>query len=326
MGRGRGLAVDVDGRGSVFQAAEGRGHTLVGFGQHVVERGAEMVGGQTARTVAAPFFRAAETPPPPPVHVTGSKLVLFLKRGAGAIPDWQPANLWKKMSVAIVWIEGDKTYTFVQETNPGPSKLHEFYKSSADLKTEVARILKLQNGLSETARTEDLTQRAQGLVPFAAADVRLAREAAFEEFAKCGPAASPVLRAMLKDEKLRPRGEEIVEAMGKAGGAGVGPELMQMLHHETEYWKRIAPALQPEWWNGKGLTGWPEIELLRDRYCKTLSIVRALKGIGYHGDMEAVTDLRDYWSSLPQLNEESRLDDIVTECDALLRSAAAVEQ
>jgi hypothetical protein len=108
----------------------------------------------------------------------------------------------------------------------------------------------------------------------------------------------------------------------KAGGKDVGRELTIMLEQELAFWQKTGPQLPLGWWNGGGLP-WAEVERLRNRYSVTLEAVRGIGVARYREGQKVVTTLRDYWRSLPQLEDRSGLDQMSQECDRLL---AALEK
>lgn len=256
-----------------------------------------------------------------PMIVTGAKMVLFLKAPAENSDKWQPANLYNEMSVSLVWIEQGETFGYVQVMNPGPSVLIRLRLSEKELQTQVAQIVKTQSALLKTSSLNNLSQRAQTLRKFTSSDHYYARELAFEELAKCGAAALPVLRNMLDDETLLHRHGDVVEALGQAGGTSVGAELTSLVETETKFWKETAPKLKQGWWNGTGVQE-AERQTLQNRYSKVLSALYALKKMKYPECKRAVTQFRDFWRSLPQLEDKSGLTQMSEECDNVLQAIA----
>ena len=126
---------------------------------------------------------------------------------------------------------------------------------------------------------------------------------------------------MLQDETLVNRYGEVVEAFAKAGGRSVGPELTELIKQELVFWKKTAPNLKVGWWNGAGLD-WSEVEPLRNRYGKILEAFYALRKIHFVGCKTAVTEFRDFWRSLPQLEDKRGLDSMSEACDAVLKELA----
>ena len=275
---------------------------------------------EEARTVVqSPRFGQQQTGSP--VVVTGARIVLFLKKDPEAPGKWLPASIFGDMRVAMVWMPGVKAYSFQQWMRPGPTELREMALSSADVRDNAEAILKTQHDLSEAASIASPGQRARALAPFAREKYFRARQDALADLAGCGDAALPVLEALLGSREGPLRGDEIVQAIEKIGGAPATEEMVQIVRTETSYWKRTAPKLLPGWWNwnGPGLNE-SQREVVQDHCAVTNAAVYALLEMDYRGDMDAIRELRDYWSSLPQLNDKGGLDEVVTYCDRMLKS------
>lgn len=251
-----------------------------------------------------------------PARVTGSRLALFLKKGEGASEKWLPATFYKEMNVAVVWSEQGKAYSFLQQMNPGPSLLMALRSSEAEIKAQTMKILETQTALAEAASIKSLSLRAEALRPFINSKPNHAIQLALAELTKCGEAALPVLRAMLNDQTLLHRHFDIVEVLGAVGGTAVGAELTCLVETETKFWEQSAPKLEQEWWHGK----WPRIVPLQNRYSKIMSALYALKKMKYGGCKIAVTQLRDFWRSLPQLEGKNGRSQLSEECEAVLKA------
>lgn len=270
---------------------------------------------QQARSISYTFTLRK---PPAPEYVTGSRMVLFLKRSGAAPNTWQPVNRYNDMKVSVVWVEEGKAYSFQQPINPGRSVICPS-GSEEDLKAYLNRILQVQTALTTAAAITDPARRAKALQPFTASKHYYARESAFTELSRCGKAALPVLRALLKDQELAYRHGQVIEVLAKAGGVGVGGELTAIVEAETVFWSQAAPKLKKGWWNGTGLKGL-EAEHLRTRYSRVLSALRALEQIRYKGCEKPVILFRDFWRSLPQLEDKSGLDQMSEACDSVLHA------
>ena len=273
-----------------------------------------------SRRVTAPWWweRTEGPDQPPSSSVTGSRMVLFLRetKADGAERSrWMGASSTSGMNVSVVWIEKDESYAFIQQINPGDSLLTALKMSEDELKDHVAEILETRDEFERSLRLGP-EKRAQALGQLVHSEIFPARVTAFEELEHCGEAALPVLRELLRDESL-PSHAEIVQIMARVGGDRVGPELTALVASELEHWRQVAPALQPGWWNA--LSSEPEqTSALRERYTILLEALRGLKEIRYRGAESIVTELRDFWLSLPQLEDPSGLDQMSRECDALL--------
>jgi hypothetical protein len=214
----------------------------------------------------------------------------------------------------VLWVEGDRTYAFVQVMNPGDSILIDYGRSEGDVRRAFSEVDSEHVSLEQAAAVRDPEARAAALEPFTAHELYLSREAAFESLRGCGKAALPVLRRLLHDQtKLKTHGE-VIEAMAGIGGEDVGEELTTLVGEELLFWKATAPGLKQGWWNE---INEPETETLRDRYSKLYEALLALQKIRFAGCRAAVTELRDFWRSLPHLDEVGSYQ-ITVACDAVI--------
>jgi len=273
----------------------------------------------TRRAISDPF---GHVDPKRPNHVTGARMVLFLKwKVEGADPSkgtWEPAcSVWKSMMTSVVWIEKKEVYAFAQFKNPGPSLLSAQGITEARMKDRVLLFVKTQNDLARAIALPRPRKRAEALRPYVSSDLWYARREAFETLGACGAEALPVLRKMLEDNSLSRQHSYLVRALVKAGGVGVGPELTRLVGQELAFWKKTGPNLQVGWWNGAGLKG-DEVERLRDRYGVVLEALYGLQETRVADSRQVVTAFRDFWRSLPQLEDRSGLNQMSEACDRVL--------
>ena len=274
----------------------------------------------------------------PPEYVTGARMILFL-RDAKKVPEdldrdkqanttssrWIAANLiGSEIKYSTVWIDKGKLNWFVQQINPGPSLLSRIKTTETELKTEVFSVLSTQNSLKAALAIADPALRAEGLEPFTHHTIYRAKEQAFTALAECGEAALPVLRRMLHNDSLRKLHAKVIETFAKASRKTAGPELTTWVETEFEFWKQTAPSLEVGWWNGKGLgvnqfDGLEMAEPLRDRWMALYQAVQALGEIRYTNAERVLSEVRDFWRSLPQLYN----DQISEACDKILREFGA---
>ena len=260
----------------------------------------------------------------PAQYVTCERMVLFL-RDAKKIPEgeeeddtwggiaekstsrWQSANpMGNEIKYSTIWVEKGKVYWFVQVINPGPSMLIDVKMTEAEMKSEVSHVLTTQNGLNAALAIPDLKTRAECLEPFAQDSIYWASRRAFAGLTQCGEAALPVLRRMLANELLSEHHEDVIEALAKAGGRDVGPELTAWLERELEFWKKTGPTLQVGWESGKGFgenqfEALKAVEPLIKRRHLLEPAIHALGTIRYTEAEAVVSELSDFWRSLPQL-------------------------
>lgn len=253
-----------------------------------------------------------------PSHVTCSRIVLFLKRSASDGSKWEPTGFAKAMNVSMAWVEQGKMFAIVQRMNPGPSELVPLVQTEAAFKTRVLESVQTQDSLAKTEAIHDLNQRAESLRPFVTNKLWYARGDAFARLGKCGEPALPVLRSMLGDTNLSAQHDAVISTLGHAGGRKVGAEILNVLEVEIQFWKQRAPKLETGWWGGAGLSG-AEAAALRNHYTKVGAALAVLRELKYRECKTAVTELRDFWRSLPQLEDRSGINRMSEGCDEILK-------
>jgi hypothetical protein len=266
-----------------------------------------------ARTINTPF---AEPAPGQPTHVTGQRMVLFLRKAAAGGPargSWTAAS-GAGMRVSLAWVEGEQTYACVQWINPGPNDPIPLNMTERQLRERVRQLDRLRADLGRAAAGPDAGKRAFALCPFLDSAVDAARQAAFQSLGECGEPALPTFRRLLADGSLGRRHWELVRALGKVRGRQAGQELAVLLGRELAFWQREGPRLPPGWWNGGGLE-WADVERFRDRYGVALEAVRGLGEGGHREGRQAVREFRYFWRSLAQLREIEQMGE---ECDHVL--------
>ncbi len=257
----------------------------------------------------------------PVTYVTGEKLVLFLRKPQPAPATQKTTSFPDEAVVSFVWMEHNRIYGTVRDWNSDPGFLAALQLSESQMKARVSEVLRTQTALNAAVAVKNLAQRARALRPFLQSTNLGAQQLAFGEMSRCGEAALPVLRPMLRDETLLPLHGYIVDAMGVIGGASVEAQLIAMVGAETKFWKQTAPQLKIGWWGATGLS-WSQATALRDRYMKLFSAIRALEPMRADKSRGAVVQLRDFWRSLPQLEDKSGLDQMSETCDELLEKLA----
>ena len=119
---------------------------------------------------------------------------------------------------------------------------------------------------------------------------------------------------MLDDPVFADEASELVNALVKAGGEAVGAELHSRLRQELAFWKSTGPCLSQGWWNADARPHAP----LRERYSETYELILGLEQTHYSASLNTAEQLRDFWRSLPQLNDPSGLNHMAEECDKLI--------
>jgi hypothetical protein len=287
----------------------------------------ELQPGETVTVPALAAFRTEESrrvskgwsSGEPLLFVTGKRMILFLTRKDGR---WSGADDDDLMKTAVVWIERGAAYAFTQLMIPGDSELvaHEPERSEPRIAKRFAEIERTHRALDAALAREAPNARATALAAFTDDELWNAREAAFAGLRTCGAAAVPVLTRILHDDtKLTIHNDAIktLAAIDLAGGGeAAGEELMRVVQEETAFWRSTAPRLAVGWWND---IEDPQTKHLRERYSRVFAALTALQKLKFAGSAAAVTELRDLWRSLPQLDDRSGLSQISQACDAVLR-------
>ena len=280
----------------------------------------------SSRAIKAMFDR--ETKGPLKI-VTGSRMILFLKKESEPVGNrretyhdaaskfgWAPADK-AGINVSVVWVEADQTFAFLQLMNPGPSLLTNYGETESEIRDRSFAVIRVQDSLNETLATSDCSKKTEALEEFSTSSLYYASEVAFAEMQKCGDAALGVLRRMLNDQSLLRVHRKVIESMADIGGEKVGDELTQIVKEELEFWKATGPGLKEGWWNE---IDQPETDALRNRYGRVYAALYSLRKLGFSGCKESIIEFRDFWRSLPQLEDKSGLNQISEECDKILNS------
>ena len=266
----------------------------------------------------------------PKSYVTGSRMILFLKKKdqspekstnsankSQRSDHWAPASWWQSINVSVLWIEGDQSFAFIQVMNPGDSILTYYPDSEKEIRDRAFEVMHLQETENAAVAIEDESRRAEALAPFALSELYYARDLAFAELQKCGKSAAPVLRRMLSDQTVLKVHSEVIKTLAAAGDDEVADEMIAIVREEFGFWKETGPRLRDGWWDDINK---PETEVLRNRYSKVLEALYSLKKLKPLGCKEVVTEFRDFWRSLPQLDDNSGLNQMSEECDKVLRA------
>jgi hypothetical protein len=217
-------------------------------------------------------------------------------------------------AIPIALYSNQSRYVFTQWMNPGPSLLSKWDKSLAAVHARVAEIIQMQKALNDSVRLQDKSERAERLKPYVHSDAFPAREFALEQLGKCGPSGLATIRTMLDNPEYALEADDLIKAYSEAGGELAGEELSNRLEKELAFWQATGPKLQQGWWNQDAKPDAP----LRLRYGQTIQLIRGLQRTHYMPSLTTAIQLRDFWRSLPQLNDPSGLNQLATECDSLI--------
>jgi hypothetical protein len=264
-------------------------------------------------------------------YVTGSRMILFLKRRGETVPPvadravascvWGPAGS-EGIRASVVWVEEDETFAIQQLSYPGHALLTYCDMSGDEMRARALELARLRNSYEEALAIFEPSGTAEALGALASIvplDLYFVRRIIFTEIKKCGEPALPTLKRMLSDQSLVVLHAEVVESLAVAGGERVGDELTAVVRKELEFWRAIGPTVKEGWWNDSAqLTR----HRPRDRYGKVYESLAALRKLKFPGCREVVTELRDFWRSLPQLEDKGGLNQMSQECDEILRELA----
>ena len=237
------------------------------------------------------------------VHVTGDRIVLFLRRGEKI----QPAAPSGGLRVSAAWLEEDRAFGFVQTINPGPVRLVNL-EEAGSLRERVRKIANQRrafDGLAGPTGPADPVDRARALVPFMT--LPYARKDAYERTGALGPDVVPFLRAMLDDPGPELVPFRWVDAMVEAAGPAAGDELLALLRRITAAWNALPPDEPP------ALRGAP----IEDTSLP-ISALRALRGRCHEGCIEAVQELRSAWRNLAEERRSLHGTGLIDESEDLI--------
>jgi len=263
-------------------------------------------------------------------EVGGERIVLFLKpleikpdaeiTFTQDIKRFQGASPWEETYASAVWFEQDQAYAFQQFVNPGPSELHPYGGSEEDLKKSVMAILADKDSLEKAKSLEQPTDRVAALLPLTKDAYGQASRESLIALGKCGKPALPVLKEMIGNDAYDQH--NVVDAIAEASGADAGREITAILEKELAFWKTKGPELAVGWWNDTGgllnTESWERLNKLRSRYGILHGGLWALEKQPYPPSRELVTQIRDFWISLPQLDDKSGLNQISQICEQIL--------
>lgn len=267
-----------------------------------------------------------------PVIVDGRRMVLFLKRvpeqdkqESAAPPKdveeadvWTHASRWGDIGASVAWVHEKKTFAYQQVVNPGPSALNALPYSEKAMKERTLAITKARDILTSLLESADPSAAAATTLSYLDSEFYAIRMQALGMLGELGDAALPKLRSILKDPKRLAYFSHTVKAMEQAGGERVLDDMIRIVDEELGYWKKNAPGLDQGWWNGKGELSIDRLGELRSRYSYVLEALRVLEQYAPEDSRPAVQAFRDYWRSMPQLEDKSALDQMSETCDKVL--------
>lgn len=260
-----------------------------------------------------------------PQYVSGDRMILFLTRDEPETSadevKWLSSMLTGSyrhaMKLSVVWVEGKKAYAIQQKQNPGPAAIFELPQGSAGVAAEIKRLVSLKKKLAAATATEAASERADLLAEFAVGKDYFARHEAFAALQNCEAAAESALLKIIDNPKHAAFHGDAIDCLGHALKDNATPILINLLKEETEFWRNRGPDLSVGWWNGQDLK-WPEVKELRDQFRRLSAALRVMAKHPQPEYAKPVAELRDFWRTLPQLEDPSGLNQISHEADAVL--------
>ena len=262
-----------------------------------------------------------------PKQSVGSRVILFLvggtheppSDGKAEIEGWMPSDNMDSMQASVVWIESSGLYAFRQVQNPGLPLLCQLGESETDVRNRVAEIAQIQSQIFVDLSLLDGADRAERLRQYVGSQILPVRLAALEGLGKSGPSAIPVISRMIGDPALSSESPALIHALVDAGGKAAGPELMNRLQPELEFWKSKGPSLRRNWWN-QDLS---RNSASRAHYSVTSELIVGLHKIRYQAALATAVEFRKVWQSVPPADTSSTEDEIGDECLELIRALKA---
>lgn len=241
--------------------------------------------------------------------------IVFLTKAPSG--KWAWAVKFGGIRSSAVWINGEQALCFQQFMNPGPSELGQCRMTAPQVRQTIETVLRTKKRLADINSTKKGKPRAEALREFIESETRnyLAKKEALEGLGKCGVPGLSTIREMLDSPRFVPESDALITAYVEAGGSAVGKDLESRFQNEILFWRQAGPKLRAGWWNSETTPDSP----LRNHYVRTLEIARALRRIRYSSAIPSLIELRDFWRSLPQLNDPSGLNQMADECDAYAR-------
>jgi hypothetical protein len=108
---------------------------------------------------------------------------------------------------------------------------------------------------------------------------------------------------------------DLVHALVAAAGPDAGAELLPILQDELQFWQKVGPTLDKNWWNA-GPSGIRDV--LRDRYDLIETSLEALAKNPYPPARDTVIQLRNVLAPLPVFNEPLAINGAVANCDRII--------
>jgi len=264
-----------------------------------------------------------DTLPADLTHVTCSRFVLFLIQKRPKLASnietkqiaWQGANkLWGGgIDVSLVWFEGRRSFALTSPVLPCPSILREYGPTEQQIHARVKEMVELKHRWRKLIAEDFKANQVVSMM--AAIPCNYALSACLQELDEMGPKSGDALKALLRDHRFIEHSSKIVSTMVKACGNDAGPELVQVMTDELEFWRKHGQVLRPGWWDGIGLRP-AQVAELRAHYFRVYAVLEGLQATQFDRCSSTVQRFRDFWKSAPALAE---ITPIIEKCDTILQ-------
>lgn len=246
--------------------------------------------------------------------IAKGEMVLFLCRRPEPVQsgdEWESANFsdWRS---SVAWIDRDEVSVLQQKMNPGPTCVAPLthYETRARFKELIFFYLRTERQLAAAKAARNTQERVRMLAEIVGGHYDRKDEAC-AELARCGQAAVPALRSLIRGP-LDHAQKYAITAMADAGGDSVLTELDAILQQELAYWKETAPTLKKGWWGDEACGSKPWI-----RYGNLCALLKALKEHPYPPAHKHITEVHDFFRAQPVFEEDKRITTIPDYCDYL---------
>jgi len=260
----------------------------------------------------------------PPIG-KGDRLIVFLRR-PGALPEynprpdlpvdttgWQPANLFGDLRTSTVWVQDGVTYTFLQTTNPGPTRLAMLQTSEAELRQNIQSLLQLRTAMDRAVANGDAVERSRQLTTLYRSPNRIVKQSALRKLESGGAEETKALLDLLSDASLTGWHQDILSVLVRKRVSGI--RFADFLGEETTYWSTACGALNPGWWNNMQN---PDVEAARNHYTRAHALLNAILQLKLSEVAPSVREFATVWRICPPLEEREKTNQIADVLKALL--------
>lgn len=251
-------------------------------------------------------FDKPKFPPKRATHVSGLRMVLFLRKNANAGREpmqapWQGTSWGPDIATSLAWLDGGEAFAYIQFTNPGDRVILPLDMTEKQFKDKVLRITETKEKLNQALEMKNTVRRARELKGLIQTGEPVCQRDAVEALGRCGEAALPVIQELLDRNPPMTLTADLIGAMGRIGGGEAGTKLVALLKEEFVFWQKRGPQLTGDWWHDWRL-GQKEVYALRDRNTKFNAILGALADADYDECRPLVREIYAFVKAHPYLD------------------------